>query len=361
MGITIGMIGLSHPHSPAYLRTLDALASVEGVVACDADSELRERVAREHPKVRSSCAEPGELWERADVPVVLVALPTNRVPDTVISAARAGKHIFCEKPCARSAREMQPVLAALEAARVRFAVAYLWRANPAIRKMRELLGDGALGRLVAVDLRMVTTQVWMRDPSHWLFRREIAGGGILSWLGCHWLDLLRYLTGQEVAEVGAMVETRSGEAIDVEDVASVQLRLADGTLASLQAGYLLAFGRAGYQGARYDNRLVLWGTEGFLQHRVEGTEHIVALESRASRWRAAPRQVYRFTLPDIAAYGGAHGLEFFEDFLESAIDGKGSPLATETDALRVLEILDAAYRSAATGRIVPVDRAVPNA
>src|SRR5579885_159290 len=115
MGITIGMIGLSHPHSPAYLRTLDALASVEGVVACDADSELRERVAREHPKVRSSCAEPGELWERADVPVVLVALPTNRVPDTVISAARAGKHIFCEKPCARSAREMQPMLAALEA------------------------------------------------------------------------------------------------------------------------------------------------------------------------------------------------------------------------------------------------------
>ena len=54
---------------------------------------------------------------------------------------------------------------------------------------------------------MITTQVGLRNPSHWLFQHAGAGGRILSWLGCYWLDLLRYLSGQEVAAVGALLGT----------------------------------------------------------------------------------------------------------------------------------------------------------
>ena len=354
VGALIGMVGLTHPHSAMYLRTLETSALVSGVALYDADGSTVERVAREYAKAERAYSDLDALLARPEVSVLLVALPTNEVPDVLIRAARAGKHVICEKPGARSAEEFQPVLAALETQRVQFTMPYLWRANPAIQKMRELVRDGALGRLTSVELRQVTTQVRLRDPKHWLFRREIAGGGILSWLGCHWLDLLRFVSGEEVTRVNATLDTLSGEAIDVEDVASLSMRLTGGAIASLYAGYLLPSGRPGYEGARYDQAIIFRGTDGTLSHGQEAGEHLVFLESSAPGWRTAPRQTFRFGLPTVAAYGGAHGLAFVEDFLQVALGGEGSLLVSPRDALRLLEILDAAYLSARSGKMVEV-------
>lgn len=356
MGVLIGMIGLTHPHAPAYLRTLEALDVVDGIVPYDPDAAAGERALQGCRKAARRCADLPSLLARPDVPIVLVALPTSQVPGAVMAAARAGKHIICEKPCARSADELRPVLAALEERRVQFTACYLWRANPAIQQMRALVLAGALGRLASVELRMVTTQVGLRDPRHWLFRREIAGGGILSWLGCHWLDLARYLTEQEMLSVSAMMATLSGEAIDVEDVASVSFRLSGGALGSLYAGYLLPSGRAGYEGASYDQRIILRGTHGTLCHAKDGDEQVVTLESSAAAWQTAPQQIFRFRLPSLPAYGGAHGLAFVDDFIRLALTGEGQPLVTAQDALRVLELLDAIYRSAQDGHVVHLPR-----
>ena len=75
---------------------------------------------------------------------------------------------------------------------------------------------------------------------------------------------------------------------------------------------------------------------------------IVSLVS-SSPWAASPRQEFRLSLPECAAYGGVYGLEFVRDFLE----GRAVPVTAE-DVLRVLEILDAAYASASEGRVVTV-------
>lgn len=356
MGVLVGMIGLTHPHSAGYLRTLDALDRVDGAVLYDAAAGVGERIGRDYQKTREIYADLDRLLGRADVPVVVVTLPTDQVPDVVCRAARAGKQVICEKPCARSAAEFRPVLAALEESRTAFTTGYIWRANPSILKLRELIQAGALGRLTSVELRMVTTQVRLRSPSHWLFKREVSGGGILSWLGCHWLDLLRYVTGQEVTTVSALTETLSGEAIDVEDVASVSMRLTNGALASLYAGYLLPAGRAGYEGTAYDQSIILRGTEGTLRHLKDGDDQIVELASTAEAWRAAPRQTFRFTLPNIPAYGGVHGLAFIDEFIRRALAGEEPGLVTALDALRVLEILDAAYASAKSGERVEMAR-----
>lgn len=352
MGIVVGMIGLRHPHSQAYLRSLDALDVVDSVALYDADAVALDSTSKLSNKASATYDDLSKLLARPDMPIVLVALPTNRVPDVVVQAARAGKHVICEKPCARNAQELYPVLAALETNRVQFTTCYLWRANPAVQKMRELVRAGALGRLTSVELRMITTQVRLRDPSHWLFRREIAGGGILSWLGCHWLDLLRYLTGQEVTRVNAMVDVLSDEAIDVEDVAAVNLHLSNGALANLYAGYLLPSGRAGYDGAAYDQSIIIRGTHGTLRYAKEGDDQVVVLESIADDWQTAPRQVYRYTLPNSPAYGGVHGLAFLSDFIRFALTGDGHYLVTAEDALRVLQILDATYESARNGRVI---------
>jgi len=352
----VGVIGLTHPHSSAHLRTFQYLDEVEAIAVCDASAEARERVRSEVPKVDAAYAAIDDLLARDDIPVVAVVLPNDVTPGVAARCAEAGKHVLCETPCARSAAEVLPVTDALQRQSRLFCVYYVWRANPAILEMRRLVQAGAVGRLTSVELRMVTTQVGLRDPSHWLFRRDVAGGGILSWLGCHWLDLLRFLTGREVVRVAAMVDTISGEGIDVEDVASVAMQLEGGAVASRYAGYLLPSGRPGYENPGYDMGLILRGTEGTISHPGYGSEQALTVESVAAEWQTAPLRMTRFSLPEVPAYGGAHGAAFVRRFLRAAVAGEGTSPAPAADAMGVLRLLDAIYLSAAEERTVRLDR-----
>ena len=349
MRIALGMIGLAHPHSAGHLRTLDALDDVGDVVLYDPDPAARASGREMCRKTRAVETDLHALLARPDISVVVIALPNDRVAGTIAHAAAAGKHVICEKPCARSAAEFRPALEALERHRVGFTGCYVWRAHPAIERMRELVHTGAAGRLTSGELRIVTSQVGLRDPDHWLFKREIAGGGILSWLGCHWLDVLRYVTGEEVRAVSAMTGHVGGETIDTEDVATVNLRLSGGAVVNLYAGYLLPFGPAGYEGATFDLSIIFRGDAGTIQYHRSGDEHLVSLRSTVPGWDGVSEQNARYVLPPVAAYGGAPGLRFVETFLRGVHDGTGASPASAVDALRVLEILDAIYASARTG------------
>ena len=257
---------------------------------------------------------------------------------------------------ARNAAELAPVVRALAEHGRTVGIFYTWRRHPVVCKLRELAHGGALGRITSVELRMVTTQPRLRDPSHWLFRRDIAGGGITSWLACHWLDAVRFITGDEVAAVSALTGTLSGEAIDVEDVSAVSFRLTGGALGTLHAGYLIAEGPAGYEGTTMDAQLIVRGSLGRAEYIASpGGEQVVVLHSMAPGWQASERQTFAFKLRPSPAYGGAYGEEFVREFLAAAV-GNGASPATIVDALRVVEILHAVYESAESGRRVEVAR-----
>jgi predicted dehydrogenase len=350
----VAMVGLSHPHSQMYLETLETLDEVAGVVMVDDDRALAEATAERVAKSVGSSADLDAALARADVSHALVALPNDRTPAALVRAIEAGKGVFTEKPGARTAAELEPVLAALARRPVPFAVAYLNRWTPAIQQIRELVRGGAIGRLTSVELRMVTTQVGMRNPSSWLFDRAVAGGGILAWLACHWFDALRFVAGDEYARVTAELATTSGEAITVEDTAAVSFRTVGGALGTMHAGYLLAVGTPGYRGGGYDIALNLRGTLGAIAYHRGLQEDPLVLESVAPGWRTAARRELRFTPPASPGYGGLAGLDFVRAFLAA---GPGDPTpAGATDALRVLELLDAIYRSAESGRAVEVER-----
>jgi predicted dehydrogenase len=352
-GYNVILYGLSHPHAEMYLETLEALDEVGGVVLVDQDESARAAIAQRTRKVGAEYAELQAALEHPGVTHALVALPNERTPAALLQVIDAGIGVFSEKPCARSAAEFEPVLAALERTRVPFTVAYLNRSAPAIQQARELYQAGAIGRLSSVELRMVTTQVGMRNPGSWLFRREAAGGGVLAWLACHWLDAFRFVTGQEIVRVQAEVATLSGEAIDVEDAAAVAFRTSGGAVGSLHAGYFLAVGNPGYRAAGHDIVLTLRGSDGVIQYTGARQESGLALESLAPRWRAASRRTFQFTPTPSPGYGGLAGLDFFRQFL-AAESGDSTP-AEAMDALRVLEALDAIYAAAAAGRAVDVE------
>jgi predicted dehydrogenase len=343
---TVAMVGLTHPHSEMYLETLEALDEVGGVVLVDEDeTAVRATQVR---KLRGSHRELEAALAQPDVTHVLIALPNDRTPAALVQAIEAGKGVFTEKPGARSAAEFEPVLAALERQAVPFTIAYLNRWSPPVRQMRELYRSGAIGRLMSVELRMVTTQVGMRNPASWLFRREVVGGGVLAWLGCHWLDALRFVTGEEIARVQAELATTSSEAIDVEDTAAVSFRTSGGAVGSMHAGYLLAVGNPGYRAAGHDIAMILRGTLGAMYYtagRLAGDAPLL-LESVARGWTG--RSSYQFVPAPSPGYGGASGLDFFRAFL-TAGPGDATP-ASAVDALRLLEVLDAVYAAAASGQ-----------
>jgi predicted dehydrogenase len=351
---TVVLDGLTHPHTDMYLETLEALVEVSGVVLVDADDAARQTAANLTTKGRGSDRSLAAALERPEVTHVLVALPNDRTPAALVQAIVAGKGVFTEKPGARSADEFGPVLAALERRRVPFTIAYLNRWSPPVRQMRDLYRAGAIGRLTSVELRMVTTQVGMRDPGAWLFKREVVGGGVLAWLGCHWLDALRFVTGEEIVRVQAELATTSGEAIDVEDTAAVSFRTDGGAVGTLHAGYLLAVGNPGYRAAGHDITMILRGTLGALYYTGGRHETPLLLESVAPGWRTAQRRTFQFTPTPSPGYGGLAGLDFFRTFL-AAGPGDATP-ADAVDAVRLLEVLDAMYAAGASGHAVDVKR-----
>jgi predicted dehydrogenase len=124
-----------------------------------------------------------------------------------IAAAKAGKHILCEKPLARTAKEAAQMLDAVEKAGVKNMTAFNYRFVPAIRQARYLIETGKLGEIY--HFRAVYLQEWITDPKFpmiWRLTKDLAGSGALGDLGAHIIDLARFLVG-EPRKISAMTHT----------------------------------------------------------------------------------------------------------------------------------------------------------
>ena len=353
-GTTFALLGCSHPHSRWHLSTLRLLPEIDGVWLWDPDASAADTISSEAGHLLRGITDDLEaLLQRDDVEFALIASRNDVTPELVIRASRAGKQILCEKPMAVSPEALVPALAAAHEAGVTVTPHYPWRAHPIARDLRRMLSEGLFGRPVAVEARIVTSQPRFRNPAHWLFDPAAAGGGILAWLGCHVLDLLRYLLQDEVVEVCALTGTLCESEIEVEDSAALALRFQCGALGTLHAGYHLARSVPGYHGAAFDTMLSIRGTEGRGDWAPLAREPVLRVESIRPDWAAAPERERRYALEPSEAYGGRHGLEFVQEFIDAARGGTAPP-ATGEDALQVLRILAGAYESAKAGRRVAV-------
>lgn len=353
--LTAALIGLRHPHSAGHLRTLDCLPEVTRIVLWDEDpaGDLRGEALDTPVEPAASLA---ELLARRDLDFVVAAERNDRNPDLFAAVLEAGHHLLAEKPFGRTAGDARRVVAAAERAGRTLSVFYTNRFNPLVAEAQRLVRAGALGTLYSLEVRMLTTQVRFRGPDHWLFDRAAAGGGMLSWLGCHSLDLMQFLTGDPIVSVAAEVATRGGDGIDVEDAATLSMRLGSGALASLHAAYVLALGGGGfYNPAGYDQHFGVYGRQGRLWWDDHGPPEL-HLESRAPGFAAAPRRTFTFTPAESRAYGGGYGERFVRAFIAATRDEGPAPCPGEA-AVRVALIVDAAYESARTGRRVAVPSA----
>jgi predicted dehydrogenase len=334
------------------VKTLEALTEVEAVHLCGIDGADLVALGGLTAKLRSTTTDLGELLARPELDALIVCVRNDLCPGVLEAAIAAGKPVQFEKPGALRAADLRRIADQARARGLPMATMFQWRGHPLVQEVRRALRDGALGRVMAVEARMVTSQVRYRNPAHWLFRKDTAGSGILSWLGCHYLDLLCFLLDDRVVELTAMVGRQNPEPIEVEDTACLTLRFAGGVLGTLHAGYLLVGSASGYSGAAYDTFLGLRGTDGYARLPLsEGMSY--TLVSEAPGWAAGGRRDRSFELPKSPAYGGKAGEEFVLGFLRAA-RARTTPLCPIEAAVHVLEIVDAAIEAAASGRRVRV-------
>lgn len=342
----LAQIGVCHPHGPGYLQTLTLMPEARLVAVCDQAGAKAAGVLRAAGLDLPLYDDPATLLRAKRPEAVIIALPPDETPAAIIAAANAGCHVYAEKPCARTAAEFLPAKAAIEAAGVQFWTGYQRRFLPVGLAIRDTVRQGLLGDLFSAEARVITTSVASRDPAHWLFSRERSGSGVLGWLGCHWLDFLRWSTGAEVADVAAQMANRGGEPVDVEDTVALALRYTNGLLATLNCAYVT-------DRSNNDTYFALRGRLGWLSWDQSGP--VLAVTSDHPAWAAAPSRTFRFDPDAAGGYGGAAGIAALRAFV-AAIEGSAPPVFTPDDALRVLETIDAAQMSARTGRRVTVGR-----
>lgn len=346
------LLGLSHPHAGILLTTLENLPEITAVSLWDADPA----VAAKPPLPTSRKAIPATtdldaVLGQPDLLFAIVCVPTDQSAALCRRVLAAGKHLLAEKPVGLTSTEICAVQAEAASRDLVAGVLYVRRAHPCVVAMRNLLRAGELGPLFSIEARFLTTQVKFRQPDSWLFRRRQSGGGILLWLGCHCLDLMHHVPDDEIVEVGALLATRSDEAIDVEDTATLALRFRSGALGTFHAGYTLAYSGAGYMNLTgYDSYLAFNGRAG----RVVWPDlnQRLHVESPPTATRPAIREE-QFEVTPSSSYGGAAGEGFFRDFL-AAMQRRGKAPTTLADAVRTARILEAAEESARTGRFVSV-------
>jgi len=216
--------------------------------------------------------------------------PNNLHAEPSIAAAEAGKHVLCEKPLGRTAAEAKAMLAAVNKAGVKHLCAFNYRFVPAVRLARQLIEQGALGRIYHFRARYL--QEWIADPSFamvWRLKKAVAGSGALGDLGSHIIDLARFLVGEPTA-VNALTKTFVKErptpeggrdVVDVDDAFISLFEFENGAIGTLEASRFCL-------GRKNHNTFEINGSKGSISFNLERLNELqVHLPGQALKETAA--------------------------------------------------------------------------
>ena len=283
------------------------------------------------------------LLSDSRVDAVFVASPNYLHAPQVIRAAAAGKHVLAEKPMATTVSDANAMVDACRDHGVALGLGFELRFHPAHLWARQLLDDGAIGRV-----RLARGQ-WGRghrgEPEHlprtglreWWETPELIGdASVLVGLGVHVFDLTRFLFRDEVVEVVTMTDGQTGQQ-PLEHIATIALRLSSGAIMQVMCGRMLP---------DTQNDLAIYGSDG----RFATSETI--WEARLGR-----AEVVSEALNHAESYEYDYLANFvaeLEDFHDALQSGR-TPRATGEDGVEAARITAAAIEAAKTGRAVRID------
>jgi predicted dehydrogenase len=170
-----------------------------------------------------------------DIDAVYIALPNSMHAEYTIRAAKAGKHVLCEKPMASTLADAQSMDDACRGANRKLMIAYRCHFEPAHLRAVQLMRDGKLGKIEAID----SAFGFNIAPGEWRLNKAMAGGGPLMDVGIYCLNACRLLTGEEPAQISgySSVVDQDGRFREVEENVSWSMKFPSGAVASCSTTY----------------------------------------------------------------------------------------------------------------------------
>ncbi len=342
--VRIGLLGCGFV-ATFYMQGLSEVPGQEVVAVYGRD---RDRAASFAARwgIREWSDDMAAVASRADVDLLLIALPNRVHLEAVRLAAGHKKHVVCTKPLGRNADEARHMLEAVRAAGVLHGYAETEVFSPAVIRAKGLIDEGAIGRVLTVRSREAHSGP--HAPHFW--NAEETGGGALLDMGCHTIEAARYFIGKEVKPVEVLAwgaTLMHGERTAAEDNAVVLLRFENGALGQSELSWTAR--------GSLDLRNEVFGSAGSIFTDVTRATPINAFVRSTGGYlleKAESDSGWVFPLPDEARVYGYH--EEMKHFVACVARGE-TPRETFEDGLAINIIVDAAYRSIREHRWVPID------
>lgn len=279
-----------------------------------------------------------EALKNECIDAVVVVTPTAYHRDIVVAAARAGKHILCEKPMAMTPEECREMIDAAEKNRVKLQVGFMRRFDASFMRAKEILESGEIGALVMVKSLTRGPSI----PKPWMYDIHKSNGPLAE-VNSHDIDTVRWLSGSEFKTVFALAGNyRCGEAgekfPDFYDNVILNSRLENGVLGCLDGAQGVGYG--------YDARVEILGTSGSImlgdlqdKTTVTYTKNRGKTSDVVQSWMFLFREAY--VNEDIS-------------FVEAVRED--SPVkASGIDGLRAVQVVNAGNQSIVTGKVVELN------
>jgi len=321
-----GILGPGRIADTAMAPAINALPESRLVAIVSRDRSRADAFAKKHSAARAY-TDYAEMLHDPAVDVVLITTPNALHAEQAVAAARAGKHVLCDKPLALSAADAERVIRECGQAGVRLGINFQTRHLACFEETKRLIDAGEIGDVLAVQVEMsagaAPLRGWRTDPA-------LAGLGSVNNIAVHAYDLLRYLLSSEVTEVMALFDTARTGAL--ETLAMTLLRFKNGTMAYVNANqktpnYQADIDIYGTRGRIVGDHLTRPGLEGHLRVLTERGESVAPYSNTDAYQRT------------VAAFNDAvlHNTE---------------PRASGRDGLRSVQLTEAIARSARDGALV---------
>ncbi len=337
MSVRIALLGSGFV-SNFYMLGLADLSGWEVVVVASPNAAHAAAFA-EKWGIAESSSDMSAAIKRDDVDLVVIGAPNYVHKDLALECCKAGKHMVCTKPLARSGAEAREMLEAVRAAGVMHGYAETEVFSPAVMKARSFIDSGGIGKVLTVRSR----EAHSGPHGDWFWNAELAGGGALLDMGCHTIEAARYFIGKDnpVVEVLAWGDTLyHTDKTTAEDSAVLLMRFEGGQLGQSELSWIARGG--------LDLRNEVYGTEGTIFTDVcretpikvfsrPGAGYVVEKAEAETGWLFPP-------VDEAWIYGYR---EEMRHFIECVRTG-ATPRETFEDGYVVNCILDAAYLSMKT-------------
>jgi predicted dehydrogenase len=335
MGV-IGAAGISGSHIEGILKSNDAVLWA----LCDANEAVLELAAAKYHIPKSRCYKNyQDMLEDSDVDAISICTPNFNHYEIAREAIRHKKPFALEKPVTLHADEAKILREMIKETPIPHIICFSYRYKSAARYAKSLIAQGVLGRINHVYVQYFQDWAINEDvPLIWRFQKALSGSGALGDLGCHVLDLSRFLAGDIIkicAHAGTLINERKNlhnddkGLVDVDDFCHCMAQL-EGNISATFAISRFAYGRGNYQ------RIEVYGSKGSLVYSLDDEDKLevcIPGEHNDSKGFAA------LTIPD----------EFKADQMQSLFDvilGKGDGLsATLEDGYINQLTLDAIIQS----------------